>query len=110
MAYTQALAHTSGFPGRTRQSGSLNGAGPHPDLMHVPRDAKPNKDSAFRPRDRKGSDEFFDPVLPDDPRPHLLRRSGGGNRQVYQLLRLEAPGLTLRKATLVNHETKPIEH
>jgi hypothetical protein len=62
--------------------------------------------STLGPRGRNGFGELFDPVLPDNPYAHLLWRIGGGDRQIYQLLRLEAPGLTLGKATLVDHEPK----
>ena len=77
--------------------------------MDVTRDAEPNADSTLRPGGRDTIYELLDPVLPEDPCTNLLRRDRGGHRgghwQVSQLLRLQAPGLTLSKATLVDHET-----
>ena len=85
-------------------SDSLDGAGPNPDLMEVAGDPEPHTDGPLRPRHRDTIDELLDPVLPDDPHADLLRSCGGRHREVAKLLRLQAPGLTLGKATLVDHE------
>ena len=61
--------------------------------------AKPNSHRTTSPRGGIAGHQFLDPVFPDDPRTNLLGFDRGGHRQVSQLLRLKAPGLTLSKAT-----------
>ena len=78
--------------------------------MHVTGDSKPNPNSALRPCCRDTIDELLDSVFPDNPCPNLLRSERGRHWQVSELLRLKAPGLALRKATLIGHEPKSIEH
>ena len=78
--------------------------------MHVTGDTETNTDCTLRPRGRDTINELLDPVLPDNPRPHLLRSDRGGYWEVAQLLSNEAPWLTLCEATLVDHEPDSIEH
>lgn len=78
--------------------------------MHVARDPEPDSYGALCPRDRGTIHELLDTVLPNNPRPDLLRSNRHGHWHVSQLLNIKAPGLTLRKATPVDHESKCIEH
>jgi hypothetical protein len=73
--------------------------------MHVSGDPEPNLYGTFRPRGCDTIDELLDPVLPDHPRSDLdlLRRNRGDHREVSQLLRLQAPGLTLSEPALIDH-------
>jgi len=45
-----------------QQSRSLDGASPHPDLIHVTGDPETNPDCPPRPRGRDTIDELLDPV------------------------------------------------
>lgn len=92
------------------RSAPLDCSRPDPRLVHVARDAESDSYGTLCPRDRDTIDELLDPVLPDNPRPDLLRRDRPGHWHVSKLLNFKAPGLTLRKATLVDHEPKCIEH
>jgi hypothetical protein len=47
--------------------------------------------------------QLLDAVLPQDPGVHPLRDGSGGDRQLPQLLWLQAAGLSLGKAWRVGH-------
>jgi hypothetical protein len=50
-----------------------------------------------------GLHQLLNAVLPEDPGVHSLRNGWGGDRELPQLLRLQAAGLTLSDAWAFGH-------
>jgi hypothetical protein len=61
--------------------------------MLVGRCPEPDLDSPLGPGRRLSWHKLFDAVFPHDPTAHPLRDGWGADRQLAQLLRLQAPGL-----------------
>jgi hypothetical protein len=59
---------------------------------------EPDPDRTPRPCNRVSLHEFLDAVLPHDPTTHWLRDCRGADRELAQLLRLQASGLPLGDA------------
>jgi len=55
--------------------------------------SEPDPDGPLGPCDSLGWHQFLDAVLPDDPGAHPLRDGWGADRELAELLRLQAPRL-----------------
>src|SRR5665647_2100536 len=75
------------------RSGPLDGPRPHPYLVLVRRGTEPELDGAFGPGDRETRHQLFHAVFPQDPSADARRDSWGADRELAQLLGLQAPGL-----------------
>jgi hypothetical protein len=78
---------------RLHRSSPLYRPRPDPHLVLMRWGSEPHPDSPFGPGDSLSWHEFLDPVLPDDPSAHPRRADRGADRELAQLLRLEAPWL-----------------
>ena len=78
---------------RILRSGSFDRAGPDPNLMLVWWSAEPDLNCSLGPGDRVRLHQLLNAVLPYDPGGYSLRVGRCGDREVPQLLRLQAPGL-----------------
>ena len=54
---------------------------------------EPDPDGLFGPGNGVGMNQFLDAVFPQDPGTHLPWDGRGGDRELAQLLGLQAPGL-----------------
>ena len=88
---------------QTLCSSPLDRSGPDPQLILMGRRSEPDPDSPLGPSNGVTLHQFLDAVFPQDPGVHRMWGGRGGDRELPQLLRLEAAGLTLGEAWTFGH-------
>ena len=68
--------------------------------------SEPDPDSPLGPGNSLSWHQFLDAVLPEDPGAHRLRDGWGADRELAQLLRLQAPGLPQGDAGAFGHSIR----